>query len=338
MRRNARPEVVVITGASAGLGRATAQAFAKRGAKIGLIARNAQRLEDARIEVKHFGGEALAIVGDVADPDTCKRAALEVEQAFGPIDIWINNAMATVVGEFEDITPEEFKRVTEVTYLGTVYGTYAALDRMRFRNRGVIVQVGSTLALRSIPLQSPYCGAKHGIRGFTDSIRSELLHNGSGIRMTMVQMSALNTPQFDWARSKMPRKARPVFPVYPPEAGAEAIYYAAHRRRREIWFGCSTLGAIVANMAAPGLLDRYLARTNYRAQQGREPEIPDRPDNLFETTPDRFGAHGRFDNQSSPGGPQLFLMKHGRRIALAAAALGLGLLAGRVLGGNGRRP
>ncbi len=334
MTTPATPEVVVITGASAGLGRAVAQAFARRGAKIGLVARSRERLEDARAEVTHLGGEAIAIVGDVADPETCRRAAAETEQAFGPIDIWINNAMVTVVGEFADVTPEEFRRVTEVTYLGTVYGTRAALERMRPRNTGVIVQVGSALADRSIPLQSAYCGAKHGIRGFTDSIRSELIHDKSGVHVTMVQMPALNTPQFEWCRSKMSKKSQPVSPVYQPEAGAEAVYWAAHQRRREVWLGCSTVEAMVGNHVAPGLLDAYLGRSNYEAQQMDEAEDPNRPDNLFEPAPGRFGAHGRFDNRSRSGASELFVLTHRKQIGLGALALGLGLLTGLALGGG----
>ncbi|HEX5454922.1 MAG TPA: SDR family oxidoreductase, partial [Stellaceae bacterium] len=263
-------ETVVITGASAGVGRAAAQAFARRGARIGLLARGAERLNAAAAEVRAAGGEALALPTDVADPDAVESAAAAVEREFGPIEIWVNNAMATVFAPFAAITPDEFRRVTEVTYLGFVHGTMAALKRMRQRDRGTIVQVGSTLAYRSIPLQSAYCGAKHAIVGFTDSIRSELIHAGSRVHLTVVLMPALNTPQFDWARNKMPHRAQPVPPIFQPEVGAEAIVYAAHSRRREIKVGGPTVEAIFANEVVPGWLDAYLARRAYDGQQTDE--------------------------------------------------------------------
>ncbi len=244
-------ETVVITGATAGVGRATARAFAQRRARIGLLARGVEGLKATADEIRQCGGEALPIPTDVADADAVESAAEAVERQFGPIDIWINCAMATIFAPLQLISPEEFRRATEVTYLGFVYGTMAALKRMRPRNRGTIVQVGSALAYRSVPLQSAYCGAKHAIRGFTDSLHSELEHDGSRIHLTMVQMPALNTPQFDWARNKMPRRPKPLGAIYQPEVAAEAIVFAAHARRREIYVGGSTVEAIVANKIAP---------------------------------------------------------------------------------------
>ena len=274
-------EVVVITGASAGVGRATAQAFAKRGARIGLIARGKAGLEGARADVENAGGEALPIMADVARSEEVEAAAESIEKEFGPIDIWVNNAMTTVFSPFKEITADEFKRATEVTYLGTVYGTMAAIKRMYPRNRGSIVQVGSALAYRSIPLQAPYCGAKHAIAGFTDSLRSELIHDCSDIHLTMVQMPALNTPQFSWCKTKLPRHPQPVPPIFQPEVAAEAIVWAAHHRRREVFVGAPTVQAIEGNKVAPGILDTYLARTCYDGQQTEEPVSPDRPEQSF---------------------------------------------------------
>jgi len=249
------PETVVITGASAGVGRATAHAFAVQGAQIGLIARGTQGLQASAAEVEKGGGKALTLPLDVADPDAVEAAAQRVEDRLGPIDIWVNCAMATIFAPFHRISPDEYRRATEVTYLGFVYGTMAALKRMRARNRGTIVQVGSALSYRAIPLQSAYCGAKFAIRGFTDSLRTELLHDGVDVNLVMVQMPALNTPQFDWARNKMSRRPQPVPPIFQPEIAAEAIVYAAHSRRREVWVGGSSVQAIVANKFFPGLLD-----------------------------------------------------------------------------------
>ncbi|MGK7868120.1 SDR family oxidoreductase, partial [Falsiroseomonas sp. E2-1-a20] len=250
---------VVITGASAGVGRATARAYARRGWNVALLARGAEGLEAARAEIERDGAAALALPVDVADPDAVFRAAGQVVAAFGAIDVWINAAMVTVLGEVAEITPEEFRRVTEVTYLGSVHGTLAALQHMRPRNRGTIVQVGSALAYRAIPLQAAYCAAKFAMRGFTDSLRSELIHAGSGVRLTMVQLPAVNTPQFDWARNHMPRRPRPVAPVFAPEAVAEHILRAAREAPRELWVGGPAVQAILGNMVAPGLLDRMLA-------------------------------------------------------------------------------
>lgn len=314
------PQVVVITGASAGVGRATARAFARCGARIGLLARGKDGLEGARSDVEEDGGEALVIPTDVACSNDVEAAAEEVEKKFGSIDVWVNNAMTTVFSPLKEITPEEFKRATEVTYLGTVYGTMAALKRMYPRNRGSIVQVGSALAYRSIPLQAPYCGAKHAIRGFTDSLRSELIHDRSNIHLTIVQMPALNTPQFTWCKTKLPRHPQPVPPIFQPEVAAEAIVWAAHHRRREVFVGAPTVQAIEANKVAPGLLDYYLAKTCYSGQQTDQPVSPDRPDNLFNPLPGDYGAHGIFDDRAHAASAQLWQTTH--RAWLAAAGFG----------------
>ena len=313
-------QIVVITGASAGVGRATARAFARLGARIGLLARGKDGLEGARSDVEEDGGEALAIPTDVACSNDVEAAVEAVEKKFGSIDVWVNNAMTTVFSPLKEITPEEFKRATEVTYLGTVYGTMAALKRMYPRNRGCIVQVGSALAYRSIPLQAPYCGAKHAIRGFTDSLRSELIHDRSNIHLTMVQMPALNTPQFSWCKTKLPRHPQPVPPIFQPEVAAEAIVWAAHHRRREVFVGAPTVQAIEANKVAPGLLDYYLAKTCYSGQQTGQPVSPDRPDNLFNPLPGDYGAHGIFDDRAHAASAQLWQTTH--RAWLAAAGFG----------------
>jgi NAD(P)-dependent dehydrogenase (short-subunit alcohol dehydrogenase family) len=297
MRNEKRNEVVVITGASAGLGRAIARAFAREGARIGLLARGRAGLEGAKRDVENLGGEALALPVDVADANAVEAAAATIEAHFGGIDVWVNNAMCSVFSPVKQMQSEEYKRVTEVTYLGFVYGSLAALKRMLPRDRGVIVQVGSALAYRGIPLQSAYCAAKHAIQGFCDSLRCELLHEGSKVRVVMVQMPAMNTPQFDWVKSRLPRKAQPVPPIFQPEMAADAVVYAAHNDRREVYVGGPTVKAIVGNKIAPGLADRYLARNGFDAQQTAEPEDGSRPDNLFEPV-DReidHGAHGRFD-------------------------------------------
>src|SRR3989440_3508526 len=271
VKRLTKPEVVVITGAAAGLGRATARAFAREGAHIGLLARGRDGLEGARRDVERLGGRALALPTDVADAAQVEQAAEVAEHEFGPIDVWVNNAMVSVFSPVKEMKPEEYKRVTEVTYLGVVYGTLAALKRMLPRDRGVIVQVGSALAYRGIPLQSAYCAAKHAIQGFVDSLRCELLHDKSNVRVTMVQLPAMNTPQFSWVKSRLPRKPQPVPPIYQPELAAEAIIYAAYQNRREMEVGMSTVLAVEGNKVFPGLMDRYLARTNYEAQQTDEP-------------------------------------------------------------------
>ncbi|HEX5081536.1 MAG TPA: SDR family oxidoreductase [Blastocatellia bacterium] len=329
-----RPEVVVITGASAGVGRATVREFARRGAHIGLLARGRDGLEAARREVEQLGGRALALPTDVADADRVEAAAAEVEEKLGPIDVWINNAMTSVFSPVKEMKPEEFKRVTEVTYLGVVYGTLAALKRMLPRDRGVIVQVGSALAYRGIPLQAAYCGAKHAIQGFVDSLRCELLHDKSNVRVTMAQMPALNTPQFQWVKSRLPHKAQPVPPIFQPEVAARAIYYAAHHDRRELYVGTPTVEAIIGNKVAPGLLDRYLARTGYESQQTGEPADPNRPNNLWEPVPGDHGAHGVFDDRSSDYSLHLWANTH--RGLLALAGLGVAGLVYAAFSRNGR--
>jgi NAD(P)-dependent dehydrogenase (short-subunit alcohol dehydrogenase family) len=315
----AEHEVVVITGASAGVGRAAARAFAQRGAWIGLIARGREGLEAAAKDVEAEGGRALILPLDVADPDAVDAAADQVESALGPIEVWVNNAMTSVFAPFQEISAGEFRRVTEVTYLGVVYGTMAALRLMRQRDRGVIVQVGSALAYRAIPLQSAYCGAKHGIHGFTESLRSELLHDESSIHVTMVQMPALNTPQFDWVLSRLPKKPQPVPPIYQPEVAAEAIVWAARHPRPEVWVGGATVATILGDRATPRLLDHYLARTGYRSQQRSEPAEPDRPSNLWEPVEGDHGAHGDFDRKAHPRSLQLWATTHRGWLALAAA-------------------
>jgi NAD(P)-dependent dehydrogenase (short-subunit alcohol dehydrogenase family) len=291
-------ETVVITGASAGLGRATAREFGRRGAQVGLLARGIDGLQAAKREIESMGGHALVLPADVADAEAVEQAAAAVEEQFGAIDIWVNNAMASVFSPVKKMRPEEYKRVTEVTYLGVVYGTLAALKRMLPRNRGIIVQVGSALVYRSIPLQSAYCAAKHAIAGFTDSLRCELIHDKSKVQLTMVQMPALNTPQFGWVKSRLQRKAKPVPPIFQPEVGARAIYWAAHHRRRELYVGWPTVEAIVGNKLAPGILDHYLGRTGFDSQQTSEPEDPLRPDNLWEPVGHDHGAHGSFDESA----------------------------------------
>jgi short-subunit dehydrogenase len=325
-------EVVAITGASAGVGRAVVREFAKHGAHIGMLARGTDRLEDARQEVVTAGGRALALPTDVADPEQVENAAARIEETFGPIDVWINNAMTTVFAPFTEITPEEFKRATEVTYLGAVYGTMAALRRMRERNRGSIVQVGSALAYRSIPLQSPYCGAKHAIVGFTDSIRSELIHDKSNVQITIVHLPAMNTPQFSWCRNKLPRHPQPVPPIYEPEVAARAIYWAAHHRRRELYVGLPTVKAIYAEKLVPGLADRYLGRTGYKSQQTNEPVPANQPGNLFEPVAGNWAAHGIFENRAKPFSRETWLQEHRQGVggALAGvAALGIALFFAR---------
>jgi short-subunit dehydrogenase len=294
MERSTR-QVVVVTGASAGVGRATVRELARRGAAIGLLARGPVGLDTTRREVEELGGRALAIPTDVADPDAVESAAEWVESELGPIDAWVNNAMVSVFAPVRETTAAEIRRVTEVTYLGTVHGTLAALRRMLPRDSGVIVQVGSALAYRSIPLQAAYCAAKHAVAGFTDSLRSELLYDRSRVQVTMVQLPALNTPQFDWVRSRLPRRAQPVPPIHQPEVASRAILRAIDDPRREVFVGLPTVAAIQANKIAPGVLDRYLAATAFDGQQTDEPEDPTRADNLFKPVAQDLGAHGRFD-------------------------------------------
>ena len=303
-------EVVVITGASAGVGRATVRAFAKRGAAVALLARDEEGLSAAAREAELVGARALPLVTDVSDADAVERAATQAEAELGPIDIWVNVAMTTIYAPLHEISAAEYRRATEVTYLGYVHGTMSALKRMRARGRGTIVQVGSALAYRAIPLQAPYCGAKFAIRGFTDSLRSELLHDGIDVHVTMVQMPALNTPQFDWGRNRLPRRPQPVPPIFQPEVAARAIVFAAYARRREVWVGGSTIKAILGTRIAPGLLDRYLASDGYTGQLSAEPSDPEAPDNLYSPVPGDHGAHGRFDAQATRHSRALWASMH----------------------------
>jgi NAD(P)-dependent dehydrogenase (short-subunit alcohol dehydrogenase family) len=315
----AEREIVVVTGASAGVGRATVRAFGRRGASVGLIGRGRKGLEAAAAEVESEGGRALVVPVDVADDGALERAASDVEAAFGPIDVWVNNAMTSVFAPLHEVSAQEFRRVTEVTYLGVVYGTMAALRRMLPRDRGTIVQVGSALAYRGIPLQSAYCGAKHGIQGFTESVRCELLHDRSRVRITMVQMPALNTPQFDWVLSRLPNEPRPVPPIYQPEVAARAIVWAAHHDRAEVWVGGTTVATLLVNGIVPRALDRYLGRTGYKGQQTDQPADPSRPVNLWQPVQEDRGAHGAFDGGSHPRSLQLWATTHRGILALTAA-------------------
>jgi NAD(P)-dependent dehydrogenase (short-subunit alcohol dehydrogenase family) len=312
--------VVVVTGASSGVGRATVRAFARRGASVGLIARGREGLEAAAKDVESEGGRALVLSADVAESEKVEEAASRAEEELGPIDVWVNNAMTSVFAPFTAISAEEFRRVTEVTYLGVVHGTMAALRRMRPRNAGSIVQVGSALAYRSIPLQTAYCGAKHAIRGFTDSLRCELIHDRSNVRLTMVQLPALNTPQFDVVLSRLPRKAQPVPPIYRPEVAAKAIVWASEHERREVWVGGTTLATITADKLMPGVLDAYLGRTGFDSQQTDEPADPDRPSNLWEPVPGDPGAHGAFDRRAHRRSFQLWATTHRALVAFASVA------------------
>jgi NAD(P)-dependent dehydrogenase (short-subunit alcohol dehydrogenase family) len=312
--------VVVVTGASAGVGRAAATAFARRGARVVLLARGRDGLAGAQQDVEVAGGEALALATDVADHAQVEAAAQAAEEAFGPIDVWVNNAMTTVFAELADVSPDEFRRATEVTYLGAVWGTKAALARMLPRDRGVVVQVGSALAYRGIPLQAPYCGSKHALKGFFESVRCELRHRGSNVRMTMVQLPALNTPQFELCETKLPRHPTPVPPIFQPEVAAEAIVWAVGARRREVYVGGSTVATILGNKLAPGLAEWWLARRGYDDQQMEEPIDPRRPSNLFEPVAGDHGAHGRFDEQARSQSLQLWLTRHRRLLAGAGAA------------------
>lgn len=329
--------VAVVTGASAGVGRAVAEELARRGDSVALLARGQAGLDGAAEAVRSLGGTPLAVPTDVSDATAVDRAAEQVERELGEIDLWVNVASQSAFAWFWDVEPEEFAHVTAVTYLGYVYGTRAALARMRPRDRGTVVQVGSALAYRGIPLQAAYCGGKHAIQGFHDSLRAELFADRSNVRVTMVQMPALNTPQFDWVRSRLPRKARPVAPIYQPEVAARAVAWAAdHPRRREYWVGASTVGTLLANAVVPGLLDRYLGRTGVASQQSKQPEDPDRRDYLFRPVDDTadHGAHGRFDSTARSSSPQTALSRHHGALAAAggvAVAAGLAAMRGRRL-------
>jgi NADP-dependent 3-hydroxy acid dehydrogenase YdfG len=334
-----RRQTVVVTGASGGIGRAAVREFARKGARIGLLARGRAGLEAAAAEVRELGGEAVAVPTDVADHRAVTAAADAVEAAFGPIDVWVNVAFTSVFAQFTDITPEEYERVTDVTYLGYVNGTREALSRMVPRDRGTVVQVGSALGERSIPLQSAYCGAKHAVNGFTSSVRTELMHRGSAVRITVVQMPAVNTPQFSWVRSRLPRHPQPVPPIFQPEVAARAVVHAAaHPRRKQFYVGASTVATVLGNKVAAGLLDRYLARTGYDSQQTAEETGGEPRGNLWQPA-DRmgeghdFGAHGAFDDRSHRHSPQAGAARHPgaalAAVAAAGAAVGVAVAAGR---------
>lgn len=315
--------VIVITGASAGVGRAAARAFAARGDTVGLIARGAAGLEATAREITDAGGKAMWVSADVSDAGALEAAADKIEAALGPIDVWVNNAMVTVLSRVSDMESDDFRRVTEVTYLGVVHGTQAALKRMLPRNAGVIIQVGSALAYRGIPLQSAYCAAKHAIQGFSESLRCELLHDRSAVRVTMVQLPALNTPQFSWMKNRLPRQPRPMPPIYQPEVAADAIVWAADHHPREVNVGASTSMAIWGDKFIPGLLDHYLARTAFSGQQTAEPEPEEHPVNLWQAadTYRDFGAHGQFDASSRERSLHWLVVKNGKHIVAAAGAL-----------------
>jgi NAD(P)-dependent dehydrogenase (short-subunit alcohol dehydrogenase family) len=316
-----KPQVVVVTGASAGVGRATVREFGNRGARIGLVARGRDALEAARADVEAAGGTALVLPTDVADCAQVEAAAEAVERELGPIDVWVNNAMVSILAPLDRVTPEEFRRVTEVTYLGYVWGTMAALKRMRPRGRGHIVQVGSALAYRSIPLQAAYCGAKHAIRGFTESVRCELLHDRSRVRISIVELPGVNTPQFEWIRNRMPNKSQPIGTVYQPEVAARAIVWAAHHDRRELYVGTPTVQAVLADKLAPGLMDHYMAGTVYDGHQTDEPDDPNRPDNLMQPLAGDHGAHGPFDERAKDRSIQLWAATHRGWLTVAGVAL-----------------
>ncbi|HEY3602284.1 MAG TPA: SDR family oxidoreductase [Chthoniobacterales bacterium] len=323
-----QPRVIVVTGASAGVGRATVRAFAKEGAQIGLIARGQDGLRGAQRDAEERGGKAIMLPTDVADAGAVEAAARRTEEELGPIDVWVNVAMTSVFSPVKEMEPEEYKRVMEVNYLGYVYGTLAALKRMLPRDHGRIIQVGSALAYRGIPLQSAYCASKHAIQGFMDSLRSELIHDRSNVKVCMLQMPGMNTPQFGWVKSRLPNKAQPVPPIYQPEIAADAVVFASHHDRREMYVGLSSVEAIVGNKLFPGLLDHYLARTAYSGQQTNEPRDPNQPYNLFQPVPGDHGAHGDFGSRARTSSPQLWTDKHRDAVILGLLTfVGLGLLA-----------
>ena len=322
--------IAVVTGAGAGVGRATVEEFARKGYDLGLLSRDPGRLADAAQAVRSQGGRALAIPTDVADAAAVEAAADRIERELGPIDIWVNVAMATVFAPVKSLTAAEIERATKVTYLGQVHGMMAALKRMRTRNRGTIINVGSALAYRGIPLQAAYCGAKFAIRGFTDSLRSEIIHDGLDIHLGMVDLPAVNTPQFDWALNKTGHKAMPVPPIFQPEVAARAIFFAATHRRRQLWVGFPTVKTVLASRMAPTLVDKYLAKAGYSGQLTDQSTGPDAPSNLFEPVPGPYAAHGRFDGDARSTSWEMFSERH-RTAVVAIAALGAAYLAGRAL-------
>lgn len=307
---NLKSKIVVITGASAGVGRATAHEFGKAGAKVVLLSRNTESLEATKKEVEDLGGEAHYFPLDVADKEKVEETVQTIENEIGPVDVWVNNAMASVFSPIKEMNSKEFERVTEVTYLGQVYCTISILKRMEKRNRGKIVLVGSALAYRGIPLQAAYCGAKHGVQGFFDSLRAELLHDKSNVKVTMVELPALNTTQFGWVKSRLPNKARPMGKIFQPEVAARAIIYAATHDRREIFVAMPTFQAIIGNKFFPGLLDKMMAKQGFKGQQTDEPEDPDRPNNLWEPVPGNHSAHGAFDDEAKSSSPALWMSMH----------------------------
>lgn len=315
--------VVVITGASGGVGRATAREFAKNGYSVALLARGEKGLEGARRDVEALGGKAIIIKTDVSDHAQVENAAQQVEDTFGPIDVWVNNAMQSVFSPFEQMTAEEFERVVDVTFLGMVYGTMAALKRMKPRNRGTIILVGSALAFRGIPLQSAYCASKHATNGFFDSVRSELFHDDSNVHLTMVHLSAINTTQFDWVKSRLPKRGKPMGKIYQPEVPARAIYYAAHHKRRSIFVGMGPLQTSLGNTFIPALLDRFLAKVGYSGQQTEQSEDFDRPHNLWEPIAEDRGAHGSFDNEANEDSLEVQATTHRGTTAAVAAGVAL---------------
>jgi NAD(P)-dependent dehydrogenase (short-subunit alcohol dehydrogenase family) len=332
---NAR--TVVVTGGTAGIGRATAREFARHGCKVAVLARGKDGLDATRRDIEELGGSALSIPTDVADWKAVEAAADQVEREFGPIDIWVNNAFAGIFSRFMDVTPEEYERVTNVTYIGQVNGTRAALKRMLPRDSGAIVLVGSALAYRGIPLQSAYCGSKHAIQGFIDSVRCELLHDKSNVTITMVQMPGVNTPQFDWIGARLPGQPRPVGKVYQPEVAARAIYFAANDGRKEMLVGLPTLEAVCGNKIASSMMDDYLAATGFASQQRPERVSPDRRDNLFEPVAGDHGAHGSFDSEAVDSSAELWISEHKAHLGLAALGAAAIAGAGFMLAGKANR-
>ena len=323
--------MAVVTGASSGIGRAIARELAEAGYSVALLARSRDGLEGAQRDVEERGRHALAVPTDIADPEAVEAAASAVEQALGPIDLWVNNAMTTVFAPFHEVQPEEYRRATDVTYHGTVWGTHAALSRMIPRDTGTIIQIGSALAFRGIPLQAPYCGAKHAIKGFTESVITELIHSRSGVHVGMVHLPGVNTPQFDHCRSKMPKHPMPVPPIYQPEVAARAVLMAVRKRRRRVYVGVPTVYTIWGNRLAPWVADRYLARTAVSGQQTDKPAPRAEHDNLFEPAPGDPGARGAFSDQARERSVQLWATAHRASLltgaAVAAVAVGAAALA-----------